>query len=97
MIRDPRQFQVLLDSTREFVEKVAIPNEARVAALDEIPVEIVDEMRERGLFGWSIPVEFGGAGLSTEELALANIELSRCSVAYRARCGTNTGIGAEAI
>jgi acyl-CoA dehydrogenase len=54
-------------------------------------------MRKRGYFGWSIPQEYGGSGLTTEELALANIELSQCSVAFRARVGINTGIGSEAL
>ena len=62
-----------------------------------MPEEIVAEMRRLGFFGWSIPEEYGGAGLTTEELALANMEISQCAVAYRARVGTNTGIGAEAI
>ena len=35
--------------------------------------------------------------LTTEELCLANMEISQCAVAYRARAGTNTGIGSEAI
>jgi len=97
MIRDEKKLGLLLEDVREFVRDIAIPNERRVEELDEVPEDIVSEMRRRGYFGWSIPEAFGGAELTTEELALANIELSQCSVAYRARCGTNTGIGAEAI
>lgn len=97
MIRDPARLDRLIDDVRAFVRDIAIPNERRVEELDEVPADIVGEMRRRGYFGWSIPEEFGGAGLTTEELALANMEISQCSVAYRARCGTNTGIGAEAI
>ena len=54
-------------------------------------------MRELGLFGWSIPEQYGGLGLTTEELVLAAFEISQCSVACRARVGTNTGIGSEAL
>jgi acyl-CoA dehydrogenase len=97
VIRNETKFGQLLEEVRDFVRDVAIPNERRVEELDEVPSDLVDQMRRRGYFGWSIPEEFGGAGLTTEELALANIELSQCAVAYRARCGTNTGIGAEAI
>jgi acyl-CoA dehydrogenase len=68
-----------------------------VVADNRIPEDIVQTMRERGYFGWSIPREYGGAGLSTEELALANIEISKAATAFRARAGTNTGIGAESI
>lgn len=97
MIRDPAALEVLLSGIRRFVREVAIPNERRVEQEDAIPEEIVGEMRRLGFFGWSIPEQYGGAGLTTEELCLANMEISQCSVAYRARAGTNTGIGAEAI
>ena len=93
MIREPKSFEAFLADIRSFVREVAIPNEDRVEADDCIPEEIVQEMRKRGYFGWSIPEEFGGAGLTTEELALANLEISQCSVAFRARIGVNTGIG----
>lgn len=97
MIRDPAAFEALLDRVRRFVRDVAIAAEARVEEADEIPAEIVATMREEGFFGWSIPEAYGGAGLTTEELVLAAFELSQCSVAFRARVGTNTGIGSEGI
>jgi len=97
MIRDEKRLKSLLDTTRRFMDEVAIPNEERVERENAIPEEIVAKMRSLGFFGWSIPEEYGGAGLTTEELCLANMELSQCAVAYRARCGTNTGIGSEAI
>jgi len=62
MIRDPKNFETFLAEVRSFVRNVAIPNEDRVEAEDRVPEEIVDEMRRRGHFGWSIPEEFGGAG-----------------------------------
>ena len=97
MIRDPARLNALLESTRRFVREVAIPNEERVSRENAIPEELVERMRRLGLFGWSIPEEYGGAGLTTEELCLANMEISQCTAAWRARAGTNTGIGAEAI
>ncbi len=97
MIRDEKRLAALLETIRRFMDEVAIPNEARVERENVIPEEIVAKMRSLGFFGWSIPEEYGGAGLSTEELCLANMEISQCAVAYRARCGTNTGIGSEAI
>ncbi|MEO8202463.1 MAG: acyl-CoA dehydrogenase family protein [Betaproteobacteria bacterium] len=97
MIRDQKQMTGLLDKIRTFMRDMAIPNEERVERENAIPAEIVEQMRRLGFFGWSIPESYGGAGLTTEELCLANMEISQCAVAYRARCGTNTGIGAEAI
>ena len=97
MIRDQEALNILLDSVRRFVRERCVPNEARVDAEDAIPPEIEQEMKQLGYFGWSIPEEFGGLGLTTEELVLAAMELSQCSVAFRARVGTNTGIGSEAL
>lgn len=97
MIKDPQRLDKLLAATREFVREVAMPNEARVERDDQIPEEIVQAMRQLGMFGWSIPEEYGGSGLTTEELALANMEISQCSVAYRVRIGINTGVGSESL
>ncbi|MCC2110224.1 MAG: acyl-CoA dehydrogenase family protein, partial [Hyphomicrobiales bacterium] len=97
MIRDEAAFGSFLENVRRFVRENAIPREAEVEERDEVPDDLVQTMREAGFFGWSIPEEYGGAGLTTEELVLAALELSQCSVAFRARVGTNTGIGAEGI
>jgi acyl-CoA dehydrogenase len=97
MIRDPDRFEHLLAAVRRFVADVAIPNEERVEAQDEVPVEVVDAMRTLGTFGWSIPEAYGGSGLTSEELALAFMELTRCSVAYRVVGAQNAGIGSECI
>ena len=97
MIQDSVLNTKRLDDIRQFVRDIAIPAEAQVVRDNEIPADIVQMMRERGYFGWSIPREFGGAGMTTEELALANMELSKAATAFRARAGTNTGIGAESI
>ncbi|MGX1309103.1 acyl-CoA dehydrogenase [Amorphus suaedae] len=97
MIRDTEKLDSLLADVHAWVREVAHPNEDRVAKDDRIPDEIVADMAARGFFGWSIPEEYGGLGLTTEELILGALELSQCAVAYRARVGTNTGIGSEAL
>jgi acyl-CoA dehydrogenase len=86
-----------LNEIRSFVREIAIPAEVEVVEKNRIPESIVDVMRKSGFYGWSIPREYGGSGLSTEELALANIEISQAATAFRARAGTNTGIGSEGI
>lgn len=97
MIRDQEGLQALLESVRAWVRDVAIPAEDTVEARDEVPEELVEDMRRRGYFGWSIPEQYGGAGLTCEELVLAAMELSQGATAFRARVGTNTGIGSEAL
>ena len=89
--------QKRLNEIRAFVREIAIPAESEVVQKNCIPESIVDVMRKSGYFGWSIPKEYGGSGLSTEELALANMEISQAATAFRARAGTNTGIGSEGL
>jgi len=97
MIRDQETFDLLLDQIRAFVRDVAIPNEDRVEAEDRIPGDVVEKLKQLGSFGWSIPEEFGGAGMTSEELAIAFMEFTQCSVAFRVYGGQNAGIGSECI
>jgi len=97
MIRNPEQLDALLADVRAFVRDCWHPIENKIELLDEVPADIVKELQQRGFFGWSIPQAYGGLGLSTEELILAAFEISQASIALRARVGTNTGIGSEAL
>ena len=97
MIRDPETFNILLDTLRRFVRERLIPAEQQLVDNDEIPPAIIGEMREMGLFGLTIPVEYGGLGLTTEEEALTSMEMCRASPAFRSIAGTNNGIGSQGI
>ncbi|MDP9875897.1 acyl-CoA dehydrogenase [Variovorax boronicumulans] len=97
MIRDTPHFEALRADIRAFVRERWHPLEEQVSRDNDIPLDVVDELRRKGYFGWSIPEAYGGLGLTTEELVLCAMELSQSSVALRARVGTNTGIGSEAL
>nr|WP_325248369.1 acyl-CoA dehydrogenase family protein [Amylibacter sp.] len=97
MIRDRDRHNALLDRVRQWVRDTAIPAESAVAEADHIDANLVQSMKDEGFFGWSIPDEYGGSGMTAEELVTGAIELSQCSTAFRARVGTNTGIGSEAL
>lgn len=97
MIRDPELLNQLLDTLSRFVRERLIPNEARLAEEDAVPIELLAEMKEMGLFGLSIPEEFGGLGLTMEEEALVAMEIGKTSPAFRSVFGTNNGIGAQGI
>ncbi len=75
MIRDPDGFPQFLESLRRYVREQLAPREAEVARLDEVPQDLVASMAAQGLFGYSIPEQYGGAGMTTEELILAAMEL----------------------
>lgn len=97
MIRDQFVMDELLRRIRRFVREIAIPNEDRVEREDCVGPDLVEEMRRIGSFGWSIPEDYGGSGLTTEELALAFIEFTQCSVAFRVVGAQNAGIGSECL
>ena len=97
MIRDPETFNILLDTIRRFVRERLMPAEQEVVDTDEIPAAIVAEMRTMGLFGLTVPEEYGGRGLTTEEEVLVAIEMCRASPAFRSIAGTNNGIGSQGI
>ncbi|MGA0116665.1 MAG: acyl-CoA dehydrogenase family protein, partial [Burkholderiales bacterium] len=63
----------------------------------EIPADIVAQMRTMGLFGLTIPEEYGGLGFTTEEEVLTSMALCYASPVFRSRIGTNTGIGSQGI
>ena len=97
MIRDPETLQILLDSIRQFVNEALIPRENEVAETDSMPADIVEQMKEMGLFGLTIPEEFGGLGVTMEEEVNIAFELGRTSPAFRSYIGTNNGIGSIGI
>jgi len=97
VIRDPDTLAALVDNIAHFVRERLIPNEALVDETDAIPEAIVAEMKAMGLFGLSIPAQYGGIGLTMEEEVTVAFELGRTSPAFRSLFGTNNGIGSHGI
>ena len=97
MALDKETRDELIEGVRRFVAERLRPLEAKIAADDAIPDEIVGAMRDLGLFGLSIPDEYGGLGLSMEDECLVAIELGRTSPAFRSVIGTNVGIGSQGL
>ncbi len=97
MIRDQETMTVLLDTLSRFVRERLVPAENEVAETDRIPPDVVDDMRELGLFGLCIPEEYGGLGLTMEEEVLAAFEIAKTSPAFRSLVGTNNGIGSQGL
>ncbi len=97
MIRDQDTMTALLDSVRRFVRERLVPAEDEVAENDQIPPAIVDEMKQLGLFGLTVPEVYGGLELTMEEEALVMIEMGKTSPAFRSLFGTTVGIGSQGI
>lgn len=97
MSLDAETFDALLDTIRRFVTERLRPREAEVAETDEMPADLVAEMKAMGLFGLSIDPEYGGLGLSMLEECKVGVELGKTSPAMRSTFGTNVGIGSQGL
>jgi alkylation response protein AidB-like acyl-CoA dehydrogenase len=67
----------IVETVREFVEKEVIPVADELEHRDEYPEAIVEQMKEMGLFGITVPEEFGGIGETLTTYALTVVELAR--------------------
>jgi acyl-CoA dehydrogenase len=97
MIRDTQTLHLLIDSITRFVRTRLVPAESIVAETDEIPDELINDMRKLGLFGMCIPEEYGGLGLTMEEEVRVTFDLAWTSPAFRSLIGTNNGIGSQGL
>src|SRR4051794_33371804 len=69
--------KAITDMVRQFVDEQIIPKAEHYDHEDEFPEPIVEQMRELGLFGVTIPEEHGGMGLDLTTYAMIVEELSR--------------------
>ena len=97
MALDADSFDLLLSTVQRFVRERLVPAENHLEEHDEVPAELVEDMKEMGLFGLTVPEAFGGIGLSVGQEVLVNFELGRTAPAFRSVFGTNIGIGSQGI
>jgi acyl-CoA dehydrogenase len=93
----PSEELIFRDKVSKFVREELNPISLQVETTGEIPELIVDKMRELGLFGLSIPREYGGLGLSTLGEILVYEELTKTNACFRSRIGTSNSIGSMGI
>ncbi|MBW1974727.1 MAG: acyl-CoA dehydrogenase family protein [Deltaproteobacteria bacterium] len=93
----PENLKMMANTIRKFVERDLEPISQQVEEDDRIPEEIVQKMKELGLFGISIPEEYGGLGLGVLGECIAYEELSKTNLCFRTRVATNNGIGSQGI
>jgi acyl-CoA dehydrogenase len=97
MALDQESFDILLPTLQRFIEERLMPAESYLEEHDDVPADIVQDMKEMGLFGLSIPEEFGGIGLSMSQEIRVAYEMGKTSLAFRSVFGTNVGIGSQGI
>lgn len=87
----------ILDGVRRFVHEAVVPLEEEIDRTDHVPDELRKQAADMGLFGFALPVEYGGLGLTSEEEAHLAFELGWTTPAFRSIFGTNNAIGGQAI
>ena len=97
MALDKESFDILLPTLQRFIQERLVPAENYLEEHDEVPADIVEDMKAMGLFGLSIPEEFGGIGLSMSQEVQVAYEIGRTALAFRSVFGTNVGIGSQGI
>lgn len=90
-------YEAMRDEMRRFAEAEVVPHAHEWhLANDYVPLEILEKMAELGVFGLTIPEEFGGLGLGKESMCVVSEELSRGYIGVGS-LGTRSEIAAELI
>ncbi|ATQ54357.1 acyl-CoA dehydrogenase family protein [Paracoccus yeei] len=89
--------EMIRDQFRRYADERVIPNAHGWHLKDQlIPMEIIEELAELGVFGLTIPEEYGGLGLSKASMVVVTEELSRGYIGVGS-LGTRSEIAAELI
>ncbi|RTL62236.1 MAG: acyl-CoA dehydrogenase [Pseudonocardiaceae bacterium] len=94
---DASDLDDVLASVREFIREEVVPLEESIDADDAIPPRIVEQCKAMGLYGFTIPEEYGGLGLSVAEEVELAMELGWTTPALRSLFGTNNGIAGHVL
>ncbi|HEY9279837.1 MAG TPA: acyl-CoA dehydrogenase family protein [Eoetvoesiella sp.] len=97
MALDDETFHLLRSSVQRFIDQRLKPAEDILEETDDVPAEIIQDMKDLGLFGLSIPEQYGGIGLSMAQECDVIYDFGHTSYAYRSVFGTNVGIGSQGI
>ncbi|KCV82170.1 acyl-CoA dehydrogenase domain-containing protein [Actibacterium atlanticum] len=91
------ELEMIRDQFRRYADERVVPNAHEWHLNDElIPMEIIEELAEMGVFGLTIPEEYGGFGLSKASMVIVSEELSRGYIGVGS-LGTRSEIAAELI
>jgi len=94
---DAAALDEVLATVRQFVRGQVVPLEAEIDDKDEVPTAIRDAAKAMGLYGFAIPEEHGGLGLSMYEESRLVMQLGYTTPALRSMFGTNNGIAGHVL
>ena len=91
------EFGELIEVLRDFIRREVMPAEAGIDESDEIPERLIAQAKEMGLYGYALPAEYGGLGLSVDQQVRLSMELGYTCPAFRSLFGTNNGIAGQVL
>ncbi len=90
-------FEQYLQAIRTLTREVFIPYEAQMEAEGDVPAPVMQAIRESGLFGISLPEEYGGLNWSQEQQVRLTFEFTYASSVYRSVFSTTIGLCSQAL
>lgn len=94
---ESQDFADVLTAVRAFVRDQVVPREEEIEESDAIPEALRRTSRDMGLFGYALPEEYGGLGLSLSEEVRLVFEIGYASPAFRSMFGTSNGIAGQVL
>jgi acyl-CoA dehydrogenase len=94
---DAEDFRQIRDAVRALVREQVVPREEQIEDDDRIPDELRATAAEMGLFGYALPEEYGGLGVTMSEDVQLAFEFGYTTPAFRSLFGTNNGIAGQVI
>ena len=87
----------LCDEIRRFIRNEVDPRSRWIEEHDEVPEDLVQKARELGLFGLTIPEEYGGIGLDLAGKCAVEEEMGKTNYGFATLIGNHTGISTAGI
>src|SRR5580698_6320389 len=94
---DDADLKDIIGAVRRLVRERVVPLEEQIDETDEMPTGLIEAAAEMGLYGFAIPEEYGGLGLSMQQEARLVMELGYTTPAFRSLFGTNNGIAGHVL
>ena len=94
---DEATFGEVRDAVRRFVREKVLPREDEIEETDAIPADLRAAAADLGLFGYALPAEYGGSGVSMAQDVRLAFEFGYATPAFRSMFGTNNGIAGQVI
>jgi acyl-CoA dehydrogenase len=94
---DAEDFRQVRDAVRRLVRETVLPREEQIEDEDRIPDDLRARAAEMGLFGYALPEEYGGLGVTMREDVELAFEFGYTTPAFRSLFGTNNGIAGQVI